>query len=244
MTETLEGVAALREAGLPVAGVVANQVTGDRLGGQGGRPGRPRPGPGAAGRGRGGGRGQAGRGGARDPGRGGPRPPAPGHAGAPPARELRDGLDGLPVVELPFLAGGAGGPDEVRALAPTWPRPRPGRRAARPTPAPAGGRGRGGRGMTRRAATGGRARGRESPLAELAAVGADRRLLRVGGCGEDLDRGGGGAVGGRGGAADLRAHHRPGATARPGARPRPALQHAQAGPAKGLPARGRAASTR
>jgi hypothetical protein len=32
-------------------------------------------------------------------------------------KELRAGLDGLPVVELPFLAGGVGGPDEVRALA-------------------------------------------------------------------------------------------------------------------------------
>jgi hypothetical protein len=30
---------------------------------------------------------------------------------------LRAGLDGLPVVELPFLAGGVGGPEEVRALA-------------------------------------------------------------------------------------------------------------------------------
>ena len=32
-------------------------------------------------------------------------------------KELRAGLDGLPLVELPFLAGGVGGPDEVRALA-------------------------------------------------------------------------------------------------------------------------------
>ncbi|HEY7606973.1 MAG TPA: hypothetical protein VID07_09400, partial [Actinomycetes bacterium] len=32
-------------------------------------------------------------------------------------RELRDGLDGLPVTELPFLATGAGGPDGVRTLA-------------------------------------------------------------------------------------------------------------------------------
>jgi hypothetical protein len=32
-------------------------------------------------------------------------------------KELRAGLDGLPVVELPFLAGGAGGPDGVRTLA-------------------------------------------------------------------------------------------------------------------------------
>ena len=32
-------------------------------------------------------------------------------------KELRAGLDGLPLVELPFLAGGAGGPEEVRVLA-------------------------------------------------------------------------------------------------------------------------------
>ncbi len=32
-------------------------------------------------------------------------------------KELRAGLDGLPVVELPFLADGAGGPVEVRVLA-------------------------------------------------------------------------------------------------------------------------------
>jgi hypothetical protein len=32
-------------------------------------------------------------------------------------KELRAGLDGLPTVELPFLAGGAGGPEEVRVLA-------------------------------------------------------------------------------------------------------------------------------
>ncbi|HEX4908605.1 MAG TPA: hypothetical protein VFW32_08465, partial [Actinomycetes bacterium] len=32
-------------------------------------------------------------------------------------KELRAGLDGLPLVELPFLAGGVGGPGEVRALA-------------------------------------------------------------------------------------------------------------------------------
>ncbi|MET0229234.1 MAG: ArsA-related P-loop ATPase, partial [Actinomycetes bacterium] len=37
VTETLEGVAALREAGLPVAGVVANRVARDRLGGRAGR---------------------------------------------------------------------------------------------------------------------------------------------------------------------------------------------------------------
>ena len=117
VTETLEGVAALREAGLPVAGVVANQVTGDRLGGRAGR---------LAGL-------------ARDPG---PLAGAAAAAGAELDRaalgtlvgeardrqrqvtrerrllkELRAGLDGLPLVELPSLPDGAGGPDEVRALA-------------------------------------------------------------------------------------------------------------------------------
>jgi hypothetical protein len=117
VTETLEGVAALTEAGLPVAGVVANRVTTDRLGGRAGR---------LAGL-------------ARDPA---PLAGAAAAAGAELARaalgtlaaeardrqrqvarerrllnELRAGLDGLGLVELPFLAGGAGGPDEVRALA-------------------------------------------------------------------------------------------------------------------------------
>src|SRR5215204_2599360 len=117
VTETLEGVAALAAAGLPVAGVVANQVTGDRLGGRAGR---------LAGL-------------ARDPG---PLAGAAAAAGAELDRaalgtlvaeardrqrqvirerrqlaELRAGLDGLALVELPFLAGGAGGPDEVAALA-------------------------------------------------------------------------------------------------------------------------------
>jgi hypothetical protein len=32
-------------------------------------------------------------------------------------KELRAGLDGLPLVQLPSLADGATGPDEVRALA-------------------------------------------------------------------------------------------------------------------------------
>jgi hypothetical protein len=32
-------------------------------------------------------------------------------------KELGDGLDGLPLVELPFLAGGVAGPEEVRVLA-------------------------------------------------------------------------------------------------------------------------------
>jgi anion-transporting ArsA/GET3 family ATPase len=117
VTETLEGVAALRGAGLPVGGVVANRVTRDRLGGRTGR---------LAGL-------------ARDPA---PLAKVAAEAGAgldAPAlatlvgeardrqrlvarerrllKELRAGLDGLPVVELPFLAGGVGGPDEVRILA-------------------------------------------------------------------------------------------------------------------------------
>jgi anion-transporting ArsA/GET3 family ATPase len=117
VTETLEGVAALAEAGLPVAGVVANRVTGDRLGGRAGR---------LAGL-------------ARDPA---PLAAAAAAAGAELDRaalgtlvaeardrqrqvtrerrqlaELRAGLDGLALVELPFLAGGAGGPDGVAALA-------------------------------------------------------------------------------------------------------------------------------
>jgi anion-transporting ArsA/GET3 family ATPase len=117
VAETLEGVAALREAGLPVAAVVANQVTGDRLGGRAGRLAAL----------------------ARDPA---PLAAAAAAAGARLDRaalgtlvdeardrqrvvarerrllkELRAGVDGLPVVELPFLAGGAGGPEGVRALA-------------------------------------------------------------------------------------------------------------------------------
>jgi anion-transporting ArsA/GET3 family ATPase len=117
VTETLEGVAALREAGLPVAAVVANQVTADRLGGRAGRLAAL----------------------ARDPA---PLAAAAGAAGARLdgaalatlvgeardrqrqvtrerrlLRELRAGLDGLPVVELPFLADGVGGPDGLRALA-------------------------------------------------------------------------------------------------------------------------------
>jgi anion-transporting ArsA/GET3 family ATPase len=117
VTETLEGVAALRAAGLPVAGVVANRVTGDLL------------------------RGRAGRLAAltRDPA---PLLAAARRAGAEldePAvgvllaeardrqrrvarerrllKELRAGVAGLPVVELPFLAGGVDDPDGVRALA-------------------------------------------------------------------------------------------------------------------------------
>ena len=117
VTETLEAVAALRQAGLPVGGVVANRVTRDRLGGRAGRLTAL----------------------ARDPG---PLVEALAEAGAELdqaalatlvseardrqrlvgrerrlLKELRAGLDGLPLVELPFLAGGVGGPDEVRALA-------------------------------------------------------------------------------------------------------------------------------
>jgi anion-transporting ArsA/GET3 family ATPase len=117
VTETLEGVAALSAAGLPVAGVVANRVTGDRLGGRASRLAAL----------------------ARDP--------APLAAAAAAARaeldaaalatlvgeardrqrqmtrerrmlrELRAGLGGLPVVELPFLASGVGGIQELRTLA-------------------------------------------------------------------------------------------------------------------------------
>jgi anion-transporting ArsA/GET3 family ATPase len=117
VTETLEGVAAIRQAGLPVAAVVANRVSRDRLGGRAGR---------LAGL-------------ARDPA---PLAAAAARAGAELdgaalatlvgeardrqrqvarerrlLKELRAGLDGLAMVELPFLPGGAGGPDEVRALA-------------------------------------------------------------------------------------------------------------------------------
>jgi len=117
VTETLEGVAALGAAGLPVAAVVANRVTGDRLGGRAGRLAAL----------------------ARDPA---PLAAAAAGAGAELDRaalgilveeardrqrvvarerrllkELRAGLDGLPLVELPFLDGGAGGPEEVRVLA-------------------------------------------------------------------------------------------------------------------------------
>jgi anion-transporting ArsA/GET3 family ATPase len=117
VTETIEGAASLRAAGLPVAAVVANRVTPDRLGGRAGRLAAL----------------------ARDPA---PLAEAAAAAGAEldgPAlatllgeardrqrqvsrerrqlKELRGGLDGLPVAELPFLAGGVGGPELVRALA-------------------------------------------------------------------------------------------------------------------------------
>jgi anion-transporting ArsA/GET3 family ATPase len=117
VAETLEGVASLRAAALPVASVVANRVTDDRLGGRAGRL------PALA----------------RDPA---PLAEAARRAGAELdgrslavllaeardrqrqvarerrlLRELRAGVGELPVVELPFLAGGIGGPGEVRALA-------------------------------------------------------------------------------------------------------------------------------
>ena len=117
VAETLEGVASLRAAALPVAGVVATRVTGDRLAGRAGRLAAL----------------------ARDPS---PLARAAERAGAPLdeaalavllaeardrqrrvarerrlLKELRAGVGGLPLVELPFLNGGVGGPGEVRALA-------------------------------------------------------------------------------------------------------------------------------
>jgi anion-transporting ArsA/GET3 family ATPase len=117
VTETLEGVASLRAAGLPVAAVAANQVTADLLGGRAARLAAL----------------------AKDPA---PLLEAAGRAGAELdghgvgvllaeardrqrrvarerrlLKELRAGVGDLPVVELPFLAGGVGGPDGVRALA-------------------------------------------------------------------------------------------------------------------------------
>jgi anion-transporting ArsA/GET3 family ATPase len=117
VTETLEGVASLRAAGLPVASVVANRVTDDRLGGRAGRLAAL----------------------AKDPA---PLLAAAGRAGAELdgsgigvllaeardrqrrvvrerrlLKELRAGVGDLPVAELPSLAGGVGGPDGVRALA-------------------------------------------------------------------------------------------------------------------------------
>ena len=110
-------MAALRAAGLTVASVVANRVTDDRLGGRAGRLTAL----------------------AKDPV---PLVEAARRAGAEldgPGlgvllaeardrqrqvarerrllKELRAGVGDLPVVELPFLAGGVGGPDGVRALA-------------------------------------------------------------------------------------------------------------------------------
>src|SRR5215207_3350468 len=89
VTETLEGVAALREAGLPVAAVIANRVTGDRLGGRAGRlAALARAALGTLVEE------------ARDRQRVVTRERRL-------LKELRAGLDGLPMVELPFLAGGA-----------------------------------------------------------------------------------------------------------------------------------------
>ena len=117
VAETLEGVAALREAGLPVAAVVANQVTGDRLGGRAGRLAAlaKDPAPLAAAAAAAGARlDRAALGTLLDEARGRQRVVARERRLL---KELRAGVDGLPVVELPFLAGGAGGPEEVRALA-------------------------------------------------------------------------------------------------------------------------------
>jgi anion-transporting ArsA/GET3 family ATPase len=137
VTETLEGVAALQEAGLPVAAVVANRVTGDRLAGRGGRlaslardPSPLAAAAAAAGAGLDGAALATLVGEARDRQRQVTRERRL-------LKELRAGLDGLPMVELPFLAGGVGGPDELRALAghlvpadPAAARPDPPRRAA------------------------------------------------------------------------------------------------------------------
>jgi anion-transporting ArsA/GET3 family ATPase len=117
VAETLEGVASLRAAGLAVASVVANRVTDDRLGGRAGRLAALAKAPApllAAAR------------------RAGAELDGPG-IGVLLAeardrqrqvarerrllKELRAGVGDLPVVELPFLAGGVGGPDGVRTLA-------------------------------------------------------------------------------------------------------------------------------
>jgi anion-transporting ArsA/GET3 family ATPase len=115
--ETLDGTVSLRAAGLPVAGVVANRVTPDRLGGRAGRlPGllrAPSPLRAAAER--------AGAelderalgvllGEARDRQRQVARERRL-------LKELRTGLGDLQVVELPFLAGGVDGPEAVHVLA-------------------------------------------------------------------------------------------------------------------------------
>jgi anion-transporting ArsA/GET3 family ATPase len=117
VTETLEGMASLRAAGLPVASVVANRVTDDRLGGRAGRLAAL----------------------AKDPApllaaarRAGAELDGPGVAVLLAEardrqrrvvrerrllKELRAGAGDLPVAELPSLAGGVGGQDGVRALA-------------------------------------------------------------------------------------------------------------------------------
>ena len=117
VTETLEGVAALRAADLPVAAVVANRVTPDRLGGRASRlTGLAKdPGPLAA---------------AATKSGAGLHPDALGvllaearDLGRRVARErrllkeLRAGIGSLPLVELPVLAGGVAGPEAVRCLA-------------------------------------------------------------------------------------------------------------------------------
>ena len=117
VAETLESVASLRAAGLPVAGVVANRVTPDRLGGRAGRlPGLLRaPGPLRTAAERAGAElderalgvllGEA-----RDRQRQVARERRL-------LKELRTGLGDLQVVELPFLAGGVDGPEAVHVLA-------------------------------------------------------------------------------------------------------------------------------
>ncbi len=117
VTETLESAAVLEAAGLPLGPVVANQVMGDRLGGRASRL------PGLAG----------------DPT---PLAQAAKEAGVELdqeaisvlvgeardrhrvvtrqrrlLKELRDGLPGLAVAELPLLADGVVGPASIRALA-------------------------------------------------------------------------------------------------------------------------------
>jgi anion-transporting ArsA/GET3 family ATPase len=117
VTETLEGLAMLRAAGLPLGPVVVNQVVADRLGSRARRLAAL----------------------ARDPA---PLAAAAGRAGVEldqaalgvllgEARdrqrqvaaqrrligELQAGAGGLPVVELPLLRDGAAGPDAVRLLA-------------------------------------------------------------------------------------------------------------------------------
>jgi anion-transporting ArsA/GET3 family ATPase len=134
VTETLEGVAALGRAGLPVGGVVANRVTGDRLGGRGGRLAALAKDPGplvATAAAAGAGLDEAAVatlvGEARDRQRQVARERRL-------LKELRGGLDGMALVELPFLAGGVAGPDQIRVLA--------GHLASGPPPSPAAGRAR------------------------------------------------------------------------------------------------------
>ena len=117
VTETLEGAALLRAAGLPLAGAVVSRVTPDRLGRRARRLASL----------------------AEDPA---PLAKAAAEAGAPLdsgalggllgeardrqrqihrerrlIKELTAGLEGLPVAELPLLPGGAAAPEAVRALA-------------------------------------------------------------------------------------------------------------------------------